>query len=338
MSWWMPHKFNEKMPYLKARTQIIRALRTWFMDNNFDEVQTPILQKTPVMDAHIHGFKTESLKPDLSHDQDLYLQTSPEFSMKKLLVAGLPNIYQIAHVFRNAENSPRHKAEFTMLEWYRANTDYYAMMEDCISILRTIAQKLNITHYSHKDMQCDPYINWEKLSVAGAFRKYTDINLDDCLDNVELFKSAVEKQGVRTTSTDNWDDIFFAIMDTHIEPHLGINQPTILYDYPASMASLSRKKTNNPKYAERFELYICGIELANAFSELTDAKEQLARFCAEMALKKQLYGYQYPIDDDFICALEYGLPPSSGIALGLDRLVMLASGADHINQVIWAET
>lgn len=336
MSWWQPHNFQKQLPHLKTRMAMIKAVRQFFDEQDFYEVETPILQISPVMDTHIHAFKTTLLNHALEADQDYYLHTSPEFAMKKLMVAGLDKLYQICHVFRNAEITKRHSPEFTMIEWYRAPGDYQNLMQDCIEMCRAIAQTIQIKEFQYKEQTSDPFQDWQKLSVRDAFLEYADIEIDDCLQNTELFAQRIQNQGIRVADDDRWDDLFFRVMADKIEPYLGQGVPTILYDYPASMASLSRKKPNNPSYAERFELYVCGLELANGFSELTDPQEQLQRFEEEMALKKLLYGESYPIDNDFIKALEYGLPESCGIALGLDRLAMLCTDSNDIKQVLWS--
>ena len=335
--WWHPEHFSQKKENLKVRGRIIKAIRRYFDDLSFDEVETPILQVSPVMDAHIHAFRTELKGVDLNVKSTPYLHTSPEFAMKKLMVTGMSKIYQICHVFRNAEGSKRHVPEFTMIEWYRTEADYTDIMEDCVGLLRSCAKAVNIKEYKYKEHVCDPFKEWERLSVNDAFIKYASINLESFLDDKNGLKVAVEALDLHTADDDAWDDLFFRVMDEKIEPFLGMGVPTILYDYPASMASLSRRKGSNPSFAERFELYVCGIELANAFSELTDAKEQLARFKEEMDYKEKFYGERYPIDHEFIAALEHGLPESGGIALGIDRLIMLATGAEDINQVLWCE-
>lgn len=336
MTWWMPHNFDQKRVILEKRSVIISAIRRFFGDHKFIEVQTPVLQVCPVMDAHIHGFKTELFGVDRAQKRELYLQTSPEFDMKKLIVAGMERIYQICPVFRNAEGSSRHVPEFTMLEWYRAHADYTHIMDDCVLLLRAVAKAAGVNHFQHKDYQCDPFAEWERLSVAVAFQTYAQIDLEECIDDFTFFKSQVEAIGVRVAEADAWDDVFHAVMAEKIEPFLGMAVPTILYDYPVSMAALSRVKASNPKFAERFELYVCGIELANAFSELTDVDEQRRRFEAEMGVKQDLYNEQYPADEEFFSALEFGMPESGGIALGVDRLVMLATGSDNIDDVLWA--
>lgn len=336
MAWWQPDVFIKKMPFLVKRAQIVSSIRKFFDTKGFHAVETPILQVSPVMDTHIHGFETLLKNTDLSARKKLYLHTSPEFDMKKLMVAGLEEIYQICHVFRNAEGSKIHSPEFTMLEWYRAHVDYTAIMTDCIDLLRTLAHQQRLDFYSHKNSACDPFKDWLIVSVCEAFQRYANIDLEKYLDDVHGFSAEITKQGIRVASDDRWDDLFFRVMAEKIEPNLGHDCPAILYDYPASMASLSRRKASDLRFAERFELYICGLELANAFSELTDATEQRQRFEEEMAVKQILYGETYPPDEEFFRALEYGLPASAGIALGVDRLVMLATSADDISQVLWS--
>ncbi len=315
--------------------RVIKAVRAFFDDQGFWEVETPILQVCPVMDTHIHAFKTNILGLDLQKQRELYLHTSPEFAMKKLMVAGVKDLYQICHVFRNGEGSKLHSPEFTMIEWYRSDAGYEEIMDDCVNLLRIIAKNLGITEYSFGGHTADPSLEWQKISISEAFSQYANTDLAACLEDRDALAGAAQEQGIRVTDTDNWDDLFHAIMAEKIESHLGMGVPTILYGYPASMASLSRRKPDDPRFAERFELYVCGVELANAFGELTDAKEQRTRFIEEMDIKEKLYGERYPIDEEFLEALEYGLPESGGIALGIDRLVMLASGADDIDQVLW---
>lgn len=314
---------------------MIRTIRKFFEAQDFWEVETPILQVCPVMDTHILGIKADIRGPDHKIDRTRYLHTSPEFAMKKLLVAGLPKIFQICHVFRDAEASARHSVEFTMIEWYRAQDDYRQIMRDCVELLRFCATEMKIKAYSYRDKICDPFAECDIITVDEAFRKYAGIRLADFLEDRDGFENAVKDAGIRTAHDDSWDDLFFRVMDAKIEPHLGNGAPTILCEYPVSMASLARRKADDPRFAERFELYMCGVEIANAFGELTDAKEQALRFEEELAAKEKLYGDTYPVDTDFIEALEFGMPESSGIALGIDRLAMLAVGTDQIEDILW---
>lgn len=336
MDWWLPHEFEKKRAFLKARSRMIAHIRAFFDAGGFIHVETPALQVCPTMDMHIHAFKTEFLARGGLEKRAFYLQTSPEFDMKKLLVAGMGRIYQICPAFRNGEATRLHSPEFTLLEWYRAGADYRDMMDDCVDLLRYIADKQGIEVYTHGRKSCDSFQDWQFLSVCEAFETYAEIGLEACLEDKDRFAGQAQRIGVRVVETDACDDIFHAVMAEKIEPFLGIGAPTILYDYPASMAALSRRKGGDPRFAERFELYVCGVELANAFSELTDAAEQRARFKAEMAAKQALYGESYPADEEFFQALEHGMPAAGGIALGIDRLVMLATGAERIEDVLWA--
>lgn len=336
MNWWQPDNFAQKRPFLMKRMALHHAIRTFFTEQDFVEVVTPVLQVCPVMDAHIHGFKTTRKGVDLQDKETLYLQTSPEFDMKKLLVAGMPRIFQLCPVFRNGEGSRLHSHEFTMLEWYRSNADYTDIMTDTTELLGYCANKSGVDTFKYHDKVCDPFKAVQKLSVNDAFIDMAGIQLDMYLEDTDAFAAAIKGQGIRVAEDDRWDDLFFRVMAEKIEPYLGMGVPTILYDYPVCMASLSRPKKHDPCFAERFELYVCGVELANAFSELTDADEQLARYHQEMDIKEKLYGERYPLDEEFIAALEYGLPESGGIALGVDRLAMLLTGAETIDQVLWA--
>lgn len=335
MSWWLAHNFEKKRPFLEKRASIIRSIRGFLDGQEFIEVQTPALQICPGMDAHIHAFKTNLLAIDRSKQQEMYLHTSPEIDMKKLLAAGMERIYQICPVYRNAEGSKLHSPEFTILEWYRAGSDYNQIMDDCVDILCNVAQSLGIRNYTHKGISCDPFKECVKISICEAFDKYAKIDLCKHLDSRDSFATAADKIGIRVIDNDKWDDIFHAVMADKIEPNLGRRSSTILYDYPISMAALARKKESDPRFAERFELYLCGIELANAFSELTNSDEQRCRYKQEMALKQEIYGESYPADKEFFAALDK-MPESAGIALGIDRLVMLVTGADDINDVLWA--
>lgn len=337
MAWYHPYNFDKKKPYLLKRMALVKAVRSYFDNLGFLEVETPILQVCPTMDTHIHGFKTELLNLDRTYKADFYLHTSPEFAMKKLMVAGIEQLYQICHVFRNAEGSRLHSPEFTMIEWYRAHAGYEEIMADCINLFRHCAKELDISHYEFQGKRCDPFAEWQKITVEQAFKQMVNINLSDYLEDISAFARVIKERGIGVADDDRWDDLFFRVMAEKIEPHLGMEVPCILYDYPASMASLSRKKPSDKRYAERFELYVCGIELANAFGELTDTKEQRERFMEEMITKESLYGERYPIDEEFLEALAFGLPESGGIALGIDRLAMLASGAEDIKDVLWSE-
>ncbi len=333
---WNPESFEKRYGFLKTRQAVIKAIRAFFDTQGFDEVETPILQTAPGCEVHLHGFKTELLAADHQTTREMWLHTSPEFAMKKLIVAGVEKQYQICHVLRNAEGSSRHSPEFTMIEWYRTKCDYKQIMEDCTGLLRDVARAANVKEFVYQGKTCDPFANFEYLTLDQAFQKYCDIPLGELLNDRDTFAELAVKAGARVLDTDDWDAVYFAVLNELIEPFLGINRPTFLYEYPAHMAVLSRKKESDPRWAERFELYACGLELANAFSELTDVTEQRARFTADMIEKEKIYGHAWPIDEDFLNAMAFGMPPCAGIALGVDRLVMLAAHTDNIDDVLWS--
>lgn len=334
MAWWHPQNFKKKQENLQKRMEVIQAMRRFFDDQSFLEVDTPHLQTMPCADMHIHGFKTEYFGVDLKKKRDFYLHTSPEFEMKKLLVAGVPKLYQICKVFRNGEDTKLHAPEFTMLEWYRGDADYLDIMQDCEAFIPCIAKAVGVEEFVYKGITCNPFGPFERLSVTEAFERYANMDLISCLENRDGFAKAASSTGVRIVDSDGWDDVFHAVMAEKIEPYLGAGAPTILYNYPVSMACLS-KKAKDERFAERFELYICGVELANAFTELTDGAEQRKRFKEEMSAKQAQYGFSYPLDEEFLAALEFGMPEAGGIALGVDRLVMLLCGVDNIEDVLW---
>jgi lysyl-tRNA synthetase class 2 len=268
----------------------------------------------------------------------MHLHTSPEFACKKLLAAGEPKIVTFARVFRNRERSALHHPEFTLLEWYRANAPYQALMDDCAALLTETAKAATRKEWRYKDRVCDPLAEPERLTVAEAFRKFAGIDLLATLPNgnadAALLAEAARRAGIQVAGDDTWPDIFSRVISERIDPNLGIGRPTLLIEYPLPEAALARRAAD-PRVAERFELYACGVELANGFGELTDPAEQRRRFEAAMAEKERRYGERYPLDEDFLAALAK-MPPASGIALGFDRLVMLASGAQRIEQVLWA--
>ena len=334
---WHPESFNKRKANLALRQRVIATVRDYFTAQHFAEVETPILQVSPGNEVHLQVFQTD-LKEPQGGAHKLYLHTSPEFAMKKLLVAGVPRLYQLAHAFRNGERSSRHHPEFTMLEWYRAKAGLDALRADCVMLVRAAAETSRRKIFEANGMRCDPFAEWENLTVAEAFRRHAGIDLLASMEGgPDAAKLAAEAKriGVRVANGDSWDDLFFRIMGEKIEPFLGKDRPAFLCDYPAHQASLARRKKDDPRFAERFELYICGIELANAFYELIDADEQERRFKADMDMKEKLYGERVPIDADFIAALRYGMPDSAGIALGFDRLVMLCAGASTIEDVLW---
>jgi lysyl-tRNA synthetase class 2 len=339
-AWWHPERFAARRPYLDLRGRVLRAIREFFAARDFVEVETPALQVSPGLEPHLEAFATELVEPG-EGVRPRYLHTSPEFAMKKLLAAGVPRLFQLARCFRNGERGATHHPEFTMLEWYRAGAGYQDLMEDCEALLRHCLAAAGADAFRWQGRSADPRAPWERLSVAEAFQRHGGIDLlatapNPLAPSLDRLAAAAAPLGIAPHPGDGWEDLFFRLFLERIEPRLGMGAPTILHDYPVSMAALARRKPGDPRVAERFELYVSGLELANAFGELTDAREQRARFAADQATKQARYGVTYPVDEDFLAALAFGMPESAGIALGVDRLVMLASGAPRIDDVLWA--
>ncbi len=335
---WAESVHADRRPALLARSRVTAALRAWFAAHEFVEVETGVLQVSPGNETHLHAFATALAAPD-GAQIPLYLRTSPEFSCKKLIAAGERRIVEFARVFRNRERGALHAGEFTLVEWYRAGEPYTALMEDCAALLKLAAQAAGTWHFSFRGRSADAFAQPERMSVAEAFGRYAGIDLlatlKDGEGDREALSRAARAAGIRITADDNWGDIFSRVLVEKIEQKLGVGRATILDEYPAGQAALAKPSAKDARVAERFELYVCGVELANGFAELTDAGEQRRRLEREMAEKERRYGERYPLDEDFLAALVQ-MPDACGIALGLDRLVMLATGAPRIDQVQWA--
>jgi elongation factor P--(R)-beta-lysine ligase len=334
--WWSAERHADIRPFLDARGAITRALRAWFEKEGFTEVETGILQVSPGNETHLHAPRTELFRADGS-GATRYLRTSPEFACKKLLAAGEGKIFEFARVFRDRERGDLHLPEFTMLEWYRADSAYDAIMADTIVVTAHAAQATGIRQFSFRGKVCDPFAEPELITVAAAFERFAGIDLLATVaggegDRGRLASAAQAK--VRIAGDDTWSDIFSKVLVEHVEPRLGQGRLTVLFEYPAPEAALARTKASDRRVAERFEVYACGVELANGFGELTDAGEQRRRFAAAMEEKARRYGERYPLDEEFLAAV-VKMPEASGVALGFDRLVMLASGALRIDQVVW---
>ncbi len=328
------------LPFI-LRAQVIDAIRTFFKADGFLEVETPLLVENPGTEPYLEVFKT-TLKAQDHTDVSGFLVTSPELYMKKLLAAGVGDIFQIAKSFRNGEGISRfHNHEFTILEWYRTNADYTNIMHDCeqllLTILRTVKNDPSATTLPYLGTTYDLSAPWERISVAEAFAQYAGISTDTLLDEAELKEVAAAK-GYEVLPTATWEEVYNQLFLNEIEPHLGKVKPTIIFDYPASQAALSKRKEADPRFAERFEFYIGGLEMGNAFSELTDAIEQKRRMTEDLQLRKALGKYEYDLDADFFTALEMGLPPTGGIAVGIDRLVMLFANAASLKDVVFFPT
>lgn len=313
-------------------------MRAWFEAADFLEVETASLQVSPGNEAHLHAFSTKAVAPDGARSE-LHLRTSPEFACKSLLACGERRIFEFARVWRNRERGALHHPEFTLLEWYRAEEPYETLMADCAALLRLASKVTGRPRFEWRGRSMDPSVEPERLTVAQAFENRAGIDLlasvsPDGATDREALAVAATAAGVRVASDDTWADVFSRIIVERVEPTLGIGRATILYDYPTAEAALARPTPHDPRVAERFELYACGVELANCFGELTDPVEQRRRFESEMAEMRRVYGTDYPIDEAFLAALAH-MPPASGAALGFDRLAMLATGARHIEEVLW---
>jgi len=374
MNTWQRYKSDETYRRnIQTRQKIVESIRDFFALESFVEIETPLMVRAPGMEPNLTHFKT-MLRDEKGKKAEAYLVTSPEYSCKKMLAAGIDKVFSLGKVFRNNEPfGGTHNPEFTMLEWYRAGEDYLKIMDDAERLVKhcvlaaTESRKakpcaqgetLREGIIGHPDESWDPrpyavdpvpyrgtgqafqrgdnnYMclskKWQRLSLKEAFAKI-GLNLDQILTRDTMAKAASDR-GCGVSSNDSFDDCFFKIFLTEIEPSLGVECPVILYDYPIQMAALSRAKPSDPRYAERFEIYAGGLELANAFSELTDAVEQKRRLEEERELRGALGKDQPPIDEDFIAAVA-AMPPSAGVALGVDRLVMLLTGADSIEDVI----
>jgi lysyl-tRNA synthetase class 2 len=334
--WWSPARHADTRPFLAARGAVTKAVREWFDEQGFVEVETGILQVSPGNETHLHAPRTELASADGVH-ATRYLRTSPEFACKKLLAAGEQKIFEFARVFRDRERGDLHLPEFTMLEWYRAHASYDFVMADCVVIIAHAAQATGIGRFSFRGNVADPFAEPELMTVAAAFDRFAGIDLLATIEDGQGDRAALAtaaRERVRITDDDTWSDIFSKILVEHIEPHLGQGRLTVLFEYPLPEAALARVKPSDPRVAERFEVYACGVELANGFGELTDAALQRHRFTQAMDEKQRRYGERYPLDEDFLEAVAQ-MPQASGVALGFDRLVMLASGALRIDQVVW---
>ncbi len=336
--WWNRTRHADRRPLLLQRGAIKRSLRSWFDAQNFTEVECAALAISPGNEAHLHAFETQ-LRTTAGEPRTVYLHTSPEFAAKKLLAAGETRIFDFARVFRNRERGPLHAPEFTMLEWYRANESCDAVIADSLAILARAADTANARQFTFRNRTCDPRAPAGHLTLADAFAKFAGIDLLATLSRTgvgdrDSLAAAARTAGESVQDDDSWADIFSKLLVSKIEPHLGIGAPTILCEYPRCEAALARASDRDPRVAERFELYVCGVELANGFGELIDPFEQKKRFELEMAEKERIYGERYPIDEELLLALAH-MPPSSGVALGFDRLVMLATGAQRLDDVLW---
>lgn len=321
-----------------GRNRIELAARTYFADHDFVMVDPPGLQRSPGNETHLHAFATGMIGND-GEARTMYLHTSPEFSMKKLLAAGERRIASIGHVWRNRERSALHHPEFTMVEWYRVGESYDAVIADCIALCRLAAETVRAGELRYRGRVCDPFAEPQRISVVDAFREYAGIDLFATMDaegntDAEALAGLMRGVGLAVPAEFTWSYLFSRVLVEMVEPALGLGRITVLDRYPAAEAALARRTADDRRVSERFELYACGVELANGFGELTDTAEQRRRFEIEMEEKARLYGERYPIDEELLAALPL-MPETSGVALGFDRLVMLATGAPRIEDVLW---
>lgn len=324
---WHPERLAARLPYLRRRARLAAGVRAFFDARGYLEVETPYAVTAPGEEVHLATFATEQVTPTGAR-RALRLNTSPEFAMKKLLAGGVGRCFQLARVWRNGEGSDLHAPEFTMLEWYRPGGTMDDLIEETAALLRaTLPPRVMC-----RGIECD-LGNIERLTVAEAFSRHVGADLLGTLDDAAALAA---QAGTQLRAGEDWEDLFFRLLLDRVEPAIGRGRPTFLTHWPAAQAALARRDPADPRVAERFELFLCGMELANAFVELTDPVEQRARFEADRARRHALYGGpDWPMDEDFLAALEHGLPPCAGIALGFDRLAMLAGGAARIDQVLW---
>lgn len=337
---WQKLKQNKVfLQKLLIREKVIDVIREFFKSEGFHEVETPLMVQSPGTEPYLEVFESTLLTPGYE-EKKAYLLTSPELSMKKLLCADMGSIFTICKSFRNGEGlSSFHNPEFSILEWYRVDADYTDVMQDCENLFLFILNKLKLNSHEsnmleYQGASFDLSTPWERISVSEAFQKFAGVLQDDMLDESKIVAIAKEKGYVVDENT-TWEEAYNQILLNEIEPHLGKNKPTILYDYPASQAALSKKKDTDPRFAERFEFFIGGIELGNAFSELTDGHEQEQRMIEDLRLRKELGKVEYKIDTDFIDALKMDMPRTGGIAVGVDRLVMLFSNSASIKDTLF---
>jgi len=315
---WHRRSLESRLPFLRRRAALTSATRAFFMARGYTEVETPYAVPAPGDEVHLRAFATQREHPD-GRIEKSWLHTSPEFAMKRLLVGGSGPIFQLARVWRNGEGSALHAPEFTMLEWYRPGADMDSLIAETTAFLREVLP----AEVSVRGVTTS-LARIERLTVSEAFRRYAGA---DVLGTAGDAAALAVQSGARRRANESWEDLFFRLLLERIEPNLGRAHPTFLTHWPAAQAALARRDPADPRVAERFELFVGGVELANAFVELTDPVEQRARFVADRARRHAMHGPDWDMDEDFLAALEEGMPPSAGIALGFDRLAMLASGA-----------
>jgi elongation factor P--(R)-beta-lysine ligase len=334
---WHPTRLAARLPALRRRMALMAETRAFFAARGYAEVETPALVPVPGMEVHLQGFRS-LFRPLLEGEEHaLWLRTSPELAIKRLLVAGAGPVFEIARVWRNGEVSPRHGPEFTMLEWYRPGADLAALMAETEDFVRALLP----ARVSFAGVETDLAEPFQRMSIAEAFARHCNgLDILATLDaagegDAAALRHAAHEAGFSPREGEGWEDLFFRLLLERIEPQLGRGRATFLTHWPAPQAALARRDPADPRVALRFELFVAGIELANAFDELTDAEEQADRFARDVAERDRLYGEGWPVDEDFLAALRHGMPATAGIALGFDRLAMLAAGVERIEEVLW---
>jgi len=323
---WHQDRLAARLPFLRRRARLTAATRAFFTARGCTEVETPYAVPAPGEEVHLRAVRADRTAPD-GTATPLWLHTSPEFAMKRLLAGGAGPIFQLARVWRDGEASATHAPEFTMLEWYRPGASMAALMAETEAFLRAVLPPVVTCRGITTDLA-----RFDRLTLAEAFARHVGADLHATAGDAPALAAAA---GTRLRPGEDWEDLFFRLLLERIEPRLGRAHPTFLTHWPEAQAALARRDPDDPRVALRFELFVCGLELANAFEELTDPAEQRARFIADRARRHAVSGPDWPLDEDFLAALEHGLPPCAGIALGFDRLAMIAAGADRIGQVLW---
>ncbi|MFC3124505.1 EF-P lysine aminoacylase EpmA [Pseudoroseomonas globiformis] len=334
---WHPERLALRLPTLRRRARLTAETRAFFAGRGYLEIETPALVPAPGMEVHLAAFRS-LFTPMLGGDpRVLWLRTSPELAIKRLLTAGCGPVFELARVWRNGEVGPRHAPEFTMLEWYRPGAGLDGLMDETEAFLRAVLPP----RVALGGVETDLTLPFERVTVADAFRRHAGgidilatLNGEGEGDGLAL-RAAASAAGIVPRGEEGWEDLFFRILLERVEPALGRGRGSFLTHWPAPQAALARRDPDDPRAALRFELFVAGIELANAFDELTDAAEQAERFARDVAERRRLYGEGWEVDEDFLQALRHGMPASAGIALGFDRLAMLAAGAESIADTLW---
>ena len=331
---WHPEAFAARLPFLERRARLTAETRAFLTARGYREVETPALVPAPGAEVHLRAFVTRyEAHLGQGASRDLWLRTSPELALKRLLVAGAGPVFELARVWRNGETSPRHSPEFTMLEWYRPGLGFDGLMAETEDYVRTVAPQI----VAHGTVTTDLSLAFERITMAEAFDRWCNgLDILATEGDAARLQAAAQAAGFTTRADEGWEDLFFRLLLEHIEPNLGRGRATFLTHWPAPQAALARRDPADPRAALRFELFVAGLELANAFDELTDPAEQRARFIADTTERRRISGERgWEVDEDFLAALEHGMPATSGIALGFDRLAMLVAGAREIADVMW---